>query len=341
MAHDIEINEDGTARIAWANREIPWHRLGTPMKGLQTAESMLMAAQADFEVKLMNVAAVDEYGTVIRNLDGSPVIIEESQATVRVNEDGSYDGLATVGTRFSVHQNKEVLQRALEIVGAANGDAVMDVVGVLDKGREFFATIDLGTLVIDPQGVNDKIMRYLIVRNGHNGKIPITYANTDIRAVCSNTVRLGMKNATGTYKARHTPSSEISVEDARLVLGMSLDWSTNFKMMAERMLAIPVTSSSGRLDRVIDKVFPVKNGESERQRKNREDIVEIIRILYGSKKNAASYGENGWSTYNAIVEYLDHYRPASLDERALTSMDDLSWVSRKKYEAQNAVLSLV
>lgn len=92
---------------------------------------------------------------------------------------------------------------------------------------------------------------------------------------------------------------------------------------------------------MINKVFPIKNGESERQRKNREDIVETIHVLFGSKKNAASYGENGWSTYNAIVEYLDHYRPASLDERALTSMDDLSWVSRKKYDAQNAVLSLV
>ena len=41
MTHELEFNEDGSARMAYADREIPWHRLGTPMRGLQTAEAML------------------------------------------------------------------------------------------------------------------------------------------------------------------------------------------------------------------------------------------------------------------------------------------------------------
>jgi phage/plasmid-like protein (TIGR03299 family) len=341
MAHEIEINKNGTARVAWSDREIPWHKLGVPMKGLQQAEAMLEAAQAGFEVRLSEVAAVDMNGNLLRNPDGTPVVIEDSRATVRVNEDGSYDGLATVGTRFSVHQNREVLERALKIVGASDGDAVMDVVGVLDKGREFFATIDLGSLVIDPIGIKDTINRYLIVRNGHNGKIPITYANTDIRAVCKNTVRLGLKNASGIYKARHTPSSEVSVEDARIVLGMSADWADNFKVMAERMLSIQIPEGSNRLDRVINKVFPIKAVETERQQRNREEVSTLIRALYVNERNSATYGNNGWSAYNAVIEYLDHYRGGSSEERALTSMDDLSWVSRLKYKTQDAVLSLV
>lgn len=341
MAHGIEINDDGSARVAWADSEVPWHRLGVPMRGLQTAELMLKAAQADFEVQIMPVAAVAEDGTPLLNPDGTVVFVEDSRATVRINSDGSYDGLATVGTRFSVHQNKEVLSRALAIVGASDGDAVMDVVGVLDGGREFFATIDLGSLIIDPSGVRDKIDRYLIVRNGHNGKVPITYANTDIRAVCKNTVRLGLKNASGIYKARHTPSSEVSIEDARIVLGMSVEWADNFKVMAERMLAIQLAPSSDKLDRVINKVFPAKATDTERQRKNREEVVTLIRAIYVNEKNAAAFGHNGWSAYNAIVEYLDHHRGGTADERAITSMDDLSWVSRLKYRAQDAVLALV
>jgi len=341
MAHDIESNSDGTARIAWSNTKVPWHRLGVSMRGLQRAEEMLVAAQAGFEVKLSQVAAVDDDGNLIVNPDGSPVIIEDSRATIRINNDGSYDGLATVGTRFAVHQNREVLNRALEIVGASSGDAVMDVVGVLDRGREFFATIDLGALVIDPAGVNDKIDRYLIVRNGHNGKVPITYANTDVRAVCKNTLRLGLQSASGIYKARHTPSSDVSVEDARIVLGMSVEWSKNFKVMAERMLAINVPYSSQKLDRVINKVFPAKRTETDRMRKNREETIALVRGLYVNERNAGGFGENGWAVYNSIVEYLDHYRGGTADERALTSMDDLSWVSRLKYQAQDAVLALV
>ncbi|SVE04937.1 uncharacterized protein METZ01_LOCUS457791, partial [marine metagenome] len=123
------MNDDGTARMAYADREIPWHRLGTPMSGLQTAEAMLDAAQADFDVILTEVAAVDANGEVLYNPDGTPIIITNSRATVRQNPDGSFNGLATVGTRFVIEQNKDCLMRALDIVGASKGDAVVDTVG--------------------------------------------------------------------------------------------------------------------------------------------------------------------------------------------------------------------
>lgn len=182
MAHELEII-GGKASMAYSDRQIPWHRLGTPMKGLQTAEAMLEAANADFDVVITKVAAVDDDGNFIRNTDGSPVIIENSRATVRVNTDGNFGGLSTVGTRFVVQQNHECLERALAIVGASKGDALVDTCGVLNEGREFFACLDLGALIVDPNGIKDKIERYLLVRNGHDGKTAITYANTSIRAV--------------------------------------------------------------------------------------------------------------------------------------------------------------
>ena len=55
--------------------------------------------------------------------------------------------------------------------------------------------------------------------------------------------------------------------------------------------------------------------------------------------NAGGYGFNGWSMYNAIVEYLDHYRGTSANERALASMDETSSVTQKKLIAQHAVVS--
>ena len=139
MAHDIEMSKTGKAKMAYADREIPWHRLGVPMKGLQTAEAMLAAAEADFDVVLAEVAAVDANGEILRNPDGSIVKVKDSRATLRVNPDGTFDGLSTVGTRFTIQQNREVMDRALDIVGASDGDAVVDTCGVLDEGREFFA----------------------------------------------------------------------------------------------------------------------------------------------------------------------------------------------------------
>lgn len=339
MAHDIEIDNSG-ARMAFAG-EVPWHRLGKQMNGLQTIDSMLEAARADFDVRLTCVAAVDEDGNLILNPDGTPVIIEDSRATVRVNQDGSADGLATVGTRFHVKQNREITERALAVIGASHGDAVMDTMGVLDGGREFFASIDLGTLVIDPTGVNDRIARYLLVRNGHNGKVPITYANTNIRAVCRNTVIIGVKGAERIFRARHTANADTALDDAQKVLEISTEWAKQFKLTAEQMLAIPTPASSGRIDRVLNSVFPEKGSETDRQKNNRLEVHALVRGIYGNTRNSANYGENGWSLYNSVVEYLDHFRDAKPDERALTSMDENSWVSKTKLATQAAVFALV
>lgn len=340
MSHDLERTEDGGAKFAYAiTGGVPWHRLGKPMSGLGTIDEMLTAAQADYTVHATRVAAVDEDGRFITNPDGTPVIIEDSQATIRENADGSYNGLATVGNRYTVKQNREVAERALAVVGASKGDAVVDTAGVLLDGKRFFMTIDLGPLVIDPTGVNDRIARYLVVSCGHDGVWPIRYANTDIRAVCSNTVMLGLSAAQRTFTARHTKNVDSAFDDAQRVLELSTEWARSFKDTAERMLATPVNAFA--MDRVLDRVFPIKKDATERQAKNREELVGLVRAIYENDRNAGGFGRNGWSLYNSIGEYLDHHRDAKPIDRALASMDDNSWVSRMKMNAQDAVLTLI
>lgn len=342
MAHEIEIDNEGVPRFAYSTGGgIPWHNLGVPINGLSTVEEILRAASADYEVSLARVAAVDSNGAFITNPDGSPVIIDDSRATIRVNSDGTYDGLATVGTRYVVKQNIEVAERALAVVGASHGDAVVDTAGVLNGGRRFFMTIDLGSLVIDPVGVSDRISRYLVVSTGHDGIWPVRYANTDIRAVCQNTVRLGLENATSVFVARHTKNIDSAIDDARKVLAISTEWSQSFNEMAELMLGIDVPLSSSRVDKVINSVFPRKSSETDRQAKNRERQNAVLRAIYQNSKNGGTYGFNGWTIYNSIVEYLDHHRESDIKERASASMDDTSWVSKTKLRAQQAVLNLV
>lgn len=341
MAHGIEIN-NSKARMAYAlggDRRIPWHRLGTAMNGLQTLEAMLEAANANFDVVLTRVAAVDDSGSLIRNSDGGVICIDEGRATIRQNSDGSFSPLAIVGTRYEVRQNREVLKRALAIVGASKGDAVIDTVGVLRGGARFFSTVELGSLIIDPKGVNDKIARYLVVSSGHDGVWPIRYANTDIRAVCSNTVVLGLKSAVRVFTARHTRNVDSAMDDARDVLNMSVAWAQSFSKEAERMLGIKIPLGGTKIDVVINTVFPKDKNETERQKKNREYNGELVRNLYLNDRNAAKYGFNGWSLYNAVVEYLDFYRSADSTSNAIASMDDTSFVTRKKLVAHRAVVS--
>lgn len=340
MAHELEIT-NGKARMAYnVESGVPWHKLGTPLKGLQTVEAMLEAAGADYEVAIKRVAAVDDDGNLLLNPDGTPVIISDSRATVRINDDGSYSDLSTVGTRYEVRQNREVADRALAVVGASSGEAIIDTCGVLRDGRRFFMTIDLGALVIDPAGVNDKIDRYLVVSCGHDGVWPIRYANTDIRAVCNNTVVMGLKSAKRVFTARHTSNVDTTIADAQEVLRISTKWASEFQAEAERMLRIPVIPGSKSIDKVFAEVFPLAHDASDRQKRNHDEIIGTVRSVFANERNAAGFGWNGWSLYNAIVEYLDHTREADQLDKAAASMDENSWVTRSKLTAHKAVLSL-
>lgn len=347
MSHNLEIT-NGAARFAYAG-DVPWHRLGTKVEGQQSAEAMLAAAHADFIVRTHRVIACDEDGNPLVNLtlgaDGTLrqefVYVDDSRATVRQDTDGTYNALSTVGTRYTVAQNIDVLKRALEIVGAAEYEAIVETCGVLGKGERFFSAIDLGSLVIDPAGPADAIGRYLLVYNGHDGKVPVTYANTNIRAVCANTVAAGLSTAKATFKARHTRNGDaFANEEARRVLQFSLKWAEEFGKMAMDMLAIDVPNSSWKMDKVLNALWPDDPAFTDRQRDNREEVIGKVRATFLNGRNAGKVGENGWALYNAVVEYADHGRGGTADERARTSMDENSVWTKLKLNAQQAVLAL-
>lgn len=334
MADALERNNKTGASFAYnIDAGIPWHTLGKPMKGYQTMDDMLTAAYADYNVELVPMYVLDPR-------TGQPVAVEGQYATARINPHtdawqvihGGHKG------RYTVMQNRETLQAALDVVGASSGDAVLDTCGVLHDGAQFFSTIDLGTLVIDPLGPADKIGRYMVVRSSHDGSTPLTFSNTDIRAVCKNTVIMAERQATRVFKCKHTPGMESRIQVAATALGLSTAWAKEFMAIANEMLAIDMTP--GRFDKVIEAVMPSAEADTDRKRANRDDNVGLLKAVYANEKNALRVGNNGWAAWNAIVEFYDHHRDASPEERAITSMDDTSWVTRKKHAAQRAVLAL-
>lgn len=303
---------------------------------------MLDAAYCNYDVFTTNVAAVDAQGNMLYGSDGRPVIIEDSRATIRSNPDGSFRGISTVGTRYVVQQNREVLERAVAVAkimrGLQDDDSIrVDACGSIGGGREFFATIHLGSSTVDPFGIADRLDEYLIVRNGHDGKTPITFVNTPIRAVCKNAILVAVNESQRRVTARHTKNADYVVNDGMSVARQWADLSRKTKQIAEEMVRISIRNN----DVVAETARSVlSRGAGKKSLKHLDSTVDSIVNLYSSNRNSARYGTNGWSLYNSVVEYLDHEREADASDRAETTMDSTSWVSKKKLATAQHVLAL-
>lgn len=335
MAHELEERQDGGYNFVYNGRNgKPWHLLGEEVDGHQTADIMLQKANADYEVWTEPVYVYDARSEEF-------VEIDNRFATVRINPDTNVLQPFEVFTnRYTVMQNREVLEKALEVVGASGGDAVIDTLGVMFSGAQFFAAIDMGTLVIDPMGAADEIGRYLMVKTSHDGSSPLVYANTDIRAVCNNTCRLAEGVAKSVFKARHTPNAESRLVEAQRVLGLSTKWAEQFKEQAQAMLEIPVPQNSRQFDVVLDALWPVKDADTDRKKRNRDEVVDSIRVVYANDRNAGRVGFNGWGLYNAIVEHQDWHRAGTAQDLATAALDESGLTAQRKRKAHQAVMAL-
>ena len=328
--------------VAYSDRMLPWHRLGTAVPDGATVEQMLDVASCNYDVFTTNVAAVDANGNMLYDSIGRPIIINDSRATVRSNTDGSFKGISTVGTRYVVQQNREVLNRAVSVAKIMRGlradeSVRVDACGSVGGGREFFATIHLGTSIIDPKGIADQIDEYLVVRNGHDGKTPITFVNTPIRVVCKNAVMVAVNESSRRVTARHTKNADSIVNDGMEVAKQWGDLSRKTKKIAERMIEISIKNNDTVASIARDVLF---RGNGKKSAQHLDSAVDSIVDLYLNSRNSANYGKNGWSLYNAVVEYLDHERDANPIDRAETTMDSTSWVSKKKLLTAGSVLAL-
>ena len=332
MSHELEVSGSKASFAYRKEGGAPWHRLGVALTGHQTAADILEAANADYEVTLLPVRYITPGGVLLE--------MDDRYITARVNEDGSARPFEVVKDRYRIVQNSTVLEKALNVVGASAGDAVMDTAGVLKDGREFFATIDLGTLVLDPMGVADRIQRYLVVHTSHDGTTPITYANTDIRAVCSNTVRMGIRSARSVVTARHTANYDKALEEANNVLQISQDWAREFSNKAEELLAIPMPAASNKIDLVLNGLWPEKDADTDRKKVNRDETISMVRSLYGNAKNASGYGYNGWSLLNAVGEYFDHHWFDDAKRNAMAAMTIGNKSHLMKAKAADLILSV-
>jgi hypothetical protein len=190
--------------------------------------------------------------------------------------------------------------------------------------------LELALAVVDATGDDAAI----------EGSAPLRISMTDVRAVCSNTVRLAEKEAKASITARHTPNYEARMAEAKRVLGISTQWAESFQAQAQELLAIDIPLRSFNFDRAINRMFPIDKDATDRQKANRDKQIDQLIAVYGNDRSGGKVGYNGWGLLQAYTEILDWHRNRPVSQLAQEAMESDGSTAKKKVAAQAAILSL-
>ncbi len=295
--HGLETSVSGDVALYLNGVNGPaWHGLGTVIPGgLSDAESVLKAGGLDWEV--------EKRPMTYRNLiTGQEEILPRKYLTYRTDTGRA---IGPVGEIYTAVQNREAYAMLSELIGLG---MICESAGVLDDGATVFVTAEIPEpIVIDPNGIADKVRQFLAIKNSHDGKGQVMGVVTPWRVLCGNTARFAVRDAVASFKIRHTKNAMSKIAQAREALAHTVEYFAAFA--AEETALVQADYGHDELDALIKEVWelkPGKDGEpSKRALTLATNRTEKIHELFDAEANRV--GRNAFAAENAITGYVDHF----------------------------------
>jgi phage/plasmid-like protein (TIGR03299 family) len=302
MAHELEIL-NGTAGSFVSAREHAWHRLGTVLDDVFTAEQAMRYAHLGGwnvrKVALQTVPQIDANGVT------APMEVADRFATVRTNPvSGTPDVLGVVGPDYHVIQNEEHAELLNAVVDESG--AHFETAGSLRGGTQVFLSMKLprGILI----GGVDPVDLYLIATNSHDGSSAFRLLVSPVRVVCANTQAAAFRSMRSSFSIRHTSGAKGRIEQARQALGMTWEYVGAFQDAAERMISADIDRAE--FARIIAQTWPETTGTTKRADNTAARRAQDIQNLRTASPTLPDeFRGTRWGAYQAITEYIDHVAP--------------------------------
>ena len=302
--------------------ETPWHRKGKPVDHALTAEEAIVEGGLDWPVTTMPI-----YLNNLGKLPGNPGFraVEKKMAIVRETDGAVFNVL---GEDYTPVQNREAFSFFDEVV--ASKEAKYHTAGSLLGGRWVWILAKLqgknGTISIR----GDAVDKYLLLMNGHDGKLAFKMFFTPIRVVCYNTLtaadaearrvmRSGLTSG-GMLYARHTETVMKRIKNVRESLGISIRYYDTFAEQANQLAKFQLPEAE--LPKLLVAAFQTTGAIRPENVAGFQDLTEefslqrqkqmatIRRLFEGEGKGLDDPNIKGtkWAAYNAVVEYCDFYK---------------------------------
>ena len=309
MAHELEVNASTGAASMFYVGETPWHGLGTKLEQAPTSAEAIVAAGLDWAVEsvpMMTMDGQDVPGQAIRRVPAVACPAEGWRMSP-----GAI--LGVVGNQYTPLQNTDAFKFFDPFLVA--GEASLHTAGSLKQGKRVWilAKLNRDPCVIVPK-TDDKIEKFVLLSNSHDGVTSVRVGFTPIRVVCANTLALAHSDkASKLIRVRHSANVKANLAAIGDIMNTA---NAQFEATAEQFRRLAARNIDyADLKEYVQLVFPAAKIETKGERKCQ--IMGHIESLFESGRGAGAPGVGGtlWGAYNAVNEYYGYVRGHNADNR--------------------------
>jgi phage/plasmid-like protein (TIGR03299 family) len=298
MAHQINFNKKTNTYSFAAHGEPAWHGLGQIVNNAMTAEQAIKLANLDYEVSKTHIQYYDD--------EGMPIQVEGVYANYR-NDNGDFLGL--VKSRYEIVQNKDAFGFFDSIIDS--GEAIYETAGALGKGERIFV---MAKLPDDFEIGGEKIKKYILLSNSHDGSSSVIAGMTNIRVVCNNTLQAALSGLENKVSIGHIVGAKDKLKEAHKVMGIASKYNLEVQEIFNRMTDVKMTEGQyrGFFEKVMKteyKVSDIKEDEKaiSTRLKNMVDATTQFALTHPTQTTDAANGTL-WGAYNAVSGYYNYIK---------------------------------
>ncbi len=312
MAHGLTATDE-----MFSVRRMPWHGLGVVLdEPPASIDDALEKAGLGWRVRSAGVLVERraEWRDAFGELHAAEVVpaVAADGARYRANvREDTGDLLGIVSEDYRVVDNREAFAFLDALIGS---ELCFETAGSLHGGRRVWVLARLPEWV---EVGGDQSATYVYVANSHDGTLAVTAAATSVRIVCANTLGWALRRsdhgeaAARTFRFRHTGNLAMKFDEARQVMGMTLNWGRRFKELGDRLAGEPITTQ--RFERsVLAPLFSVDDRMGKVARANRErakaEVLDLFRGHGAAGDTSGNSPGTKWAAANAIAEHADFGR---------------------------------
>lgn len=338
LLHKIDQSVTGGAFASV--RQPAWHGLGVVKAEQCTALELLQAASADFQIVRAPIITgpveveIGEINGVMQTVRYESATDERMTNICRVHpESNTLQVLGQASSGYPLWTPREVLVGFGDaILGTAKPN--VSTCGVLDGGRRVFMSFELPEDVT-VGGMRDEAIRlWLVVHTSFDTNSP-TYANiTPIRAVCANTLRVGVLEQLAKYTIKKTRNADLQAAQARHALGLVPEFKEQLVDNAERLLQVKV--STDLFADIIRRNWGPGEDADKRVVKIWEEKENQLVGLFTSASTQANVRGTAWGALQAVTEYCDWFTKVN-SAKGLTASELDARRFRRSIEGEKSV----